>query len=113
MQSPHIFTVFKMERVLHAVAVNLHIHIFGCILCRAKAQTVESKRVFVAFALIRLVFAACVQLAEYQLPIVPALALVKIDRNSAAKVLDLNGLVAVTRDQDFISMTLARFVDGI
>ena len=94
--------------------IRLHLEIFGGILCRARAQTIQSERIFIHRTLIVVVvFAARVQFAVDQLPVVFLFALVPIQRYAAAEILDLHGMIAVGGDDHAIAVALARLIDGV
>ena len=112
MQTAHVFTLLKIQVIMKAIAPDIRLHPLGRILRGAQAKAVQAQRVLVAFLPGR-VFAARVQLAENQLPIVAALLLVPIHRAAASEVLDLDRAVGVARHDYQIAVALARFVDGV
>ena len=94
--------------------IRLYLEIFRGILCRARAQTIQSERIFIHRTLIVIVvFAARVQLAVDQLPVVFLFALVPIQRYAAAEILDLHGMIAVGGDDHAVAVSLARLIDGV
>ncbi len=108
-----VFALFKMQLIGIAVAANRDVHVFGGILCGTGAQTVQAERKLIVFAVICLVFAACIQLTEYQLPVVALFIGIKIHRNAAPVILHLNGMIGISGDDDFAAVALARLIDGI
>ena len=102
-----------MEGVFIAVTADGGVEVFGRILRGAGAEAVEAEGEFVVAAGIVLIFAARVELAEDELPVVPALFFVPVDGTAAAEVLDLDGMVGKAGDQDLFAVTLARLVDGV
>ena len=110
---PHKLAALKMERIFEAVAADGHVKIARGVLRGAGAKAVEAQRKFIVAACIVVIFAARVQLAENQLPIVAALLLVPIHRAAASEVLDLDRAVGVARHDHQIAVALARFVDGV
>ena len=113
LKAADILPVLEMQGVFKAVAVDLHVHVFGGILGRAEPQPVEAEGVFVALPLVGLVFAARIELAEDELPVVALLPLVVVHRDAPAEILDLDRLVAVAGDEDLVPVPLARLVDRV
>ena len=113
MKAAYILPLLKAQRVAISIPEDLDIHIFGGILRRAKAQAVESQGIFVTLALIGFVFAARVQLAKAQFPVVPSLIFIKINRDTGAKVLYLYRSVFETGDNDLVAPSLSGFIDRI
>ena len=109
----HIFALFKMKLVFKAVAVNDRVEVFARVLGCAGAETVESERVFVVFALVVFVLAAGVKLTENQLPVETLFVFVPVDRAAAAEVFHLDGLVKIACERYNVAMALARLVDGV
>ena len=105
--------LFKVEGVFIAVAADGGVEVFGRILRGAGAEAVEAEGEFVVAAGIVLIFAARVELAEDELPVVPPLFFVPVDGTAAAEVLDLDGMVGKAGDQDLFAVALARLVDGV
>ena len=103
----------KVEGIFVPVAPDGHIHVARGVLRGAGAEAVEAQRKFIVAARIVVIFAARVQLAENQLPVVAALLLVPIHRAAASEVLDLDRAVGVARHDHQIAVALARFVDGV
>ena len=93
--------------------MHLHVHVFRGILGGTGAQAVQSQRKLIAFALVGVVFTAGVQLAEDQLPVIAVFFLVKVHRHAAAEVLNLKRSVLITGGDNFITVTLTGFVDGV
>ena len=107
------FAFFKVELVFKAVAVDARVEILARVLRGAGAETVEAEGVFVVFALVVLVFAARVELAEDELPVEAFFVFVPVHRAAAAEILDLDGLVKIAREGYNVAMPLACLVDGV
>lgn len=108
------FAVLKVHFIAPAVAVHLRIHILRGILRGAEAQAVEAEGVFIAaIAVVGVVFAAGIQLAENELPVEFAFILIVIHRDPTAKILHFNGAVDRTGYHDLVAKALARLVDGV
>ncbi len=69
-QSADILALFKMQLIAEAVADDRDIEIFGCILRRAGAQAVQAQAVFIGVAAVVVVFAAGIEFAVDQFPVV-------------------------------------------
>ena len=108
-----VFALFKVQGVLEPVAHHGHVHVFRGILGCAGAEAVQAERELIVFARVVLIFAACVQLAEHQLPVVALLFLVPLDRDAAAVVRDLDRAVRVAGGDDLGAVALARLVDRV
>ena len=108
-----VFAPLKAQTVFEAVAVGGDFHIAGSVLGGAGAQTVEAQGVFVILAGVVLVFAAGVQFAVDQLPVEATLFFVIVQRDAAAKVLDLDGAVGIDGHQDPVAIAFPGLVDGI
>ena len=102
-----------MQGVLVAVAPNVDVHIFGGVLRGARAQAVGAQREVVVAALIVVIFAARVQLAEDELPVEAFFGGVPVERAAAAVVFDLDGAVGESGKRDEVAIALAGFVDGV
>ena len=112
-QAADVLAALKMQRVAEAVVADVRIHILRGVLRRAEAEAVEAERKIVVAAVVVVVFAARVHLAENQLPVVAVFALVEIDRDAAAVVLHLDGLVEKACNGDLLAIALPRLVDGV
>ena len=110
---PDKLAAFKVQRVFPAVAADGRVKIARGILRGARAKAVETEREFIVTAGVVVVLAACVKLAENQLPVVTALFFVPVNGAAAAEVLDLDGAVGIARHDHKIAVTLARLVDGV
>ena len=108
-----VLALLKVQFVLKSVAPHGHVHIFGRILGRTGAQTVQAQRELIVLSLIVLVLAACVQLAEDQFPVIALLVGVPLDRDTASHVLDLDRAVGVSCDRDLVTIALTRLVNGV
>ena len=102
-----------MQRVFKPVAADGRVKILGRILRGAGAEAVQAQREFIVAARVVLVLTACVKLAEDKLPVVFSLFFVPVDRTAAPEVLDLNGMILITRHENLPAVALARFVDGV
>ena len=86
-------------------------HVFGGILCGARAKAVEAEGIFIrAATLVVVIFTACVQLAEDQIPVPAFLLFVVAQRNAAPVVVHLNGAIQKSRDGDQLAVTLTGLV---
>ena len=102
-----------MQGVFVAVAPDVDIHVFRGVLRGARAQAVGAEREVVVAALVVVVFAACVQLAENELPVEAFFGGVPVERAAAAVVFDLNGAVGEGGKRDEVAIALARLVDRV
>ena len=112
LQAAHVLALFKVQMVVAAVAVDIGGHPRRGVLGGAQAQTVQAKAelvVILAFA----VLAACVHLAEQQLPVEAPLAVVPVHGHTAAKVLYDDATVFAAGHVDGIAVAVAGFVDGV
>ena len=108
-----VFALFKVQGVLEPVADDRHIHIFRGVLGRAGTQAVKAERKLIVLPSVVLVFAARVQLAEHQLPVIPLLAFIPLHRNAAAVVRDLDRAIRVSGGDDLAAIALACFVNRV
>ena len=106
-------TPLEMERIQISVSSDGGVKIARGILRRARAESIQTQRVFIVAAGVVLVLASRVELAEHQLPVVSALFLVPVDRAAAPEVRHLDRVVQIARDDDQVSVPLARLVDGV
>ena len=111
-QTAHVAALFKMQAVLEAVPADHRVEIFRSVLGGAGAQAVEAQRILIIFAVFT-IFAAGVQLAEHQLPVVALFFFVPVHRTAPAEVLDLHGQVLVTGDDHRVAMALPGLIDGV
>ena len=102
-----------MQRIAEAVVANIRVHVFGGILRGAQAETIQAQRVIVVAAVIVVILAARIHLAEHKLPVVTLLTLVVIHRDTAAVVFHFNGMVGIARDGDLLAVALARLINGV
>ena len=107
------FALLKVQGVLVAVAPNRDVHVLGCVLGRARAQAVGTEREVVVAALVVIVFAAGVELAEDELPVKALLGGVPVERAAAAVVLYLDRAIAKGGKGDELAVALARLVNGV
>ena len=113
LQAAHIFAALKMQGIPEPVAAHLHIHILGGILRGAQAQAVQPQGILIALCGGVVVFAARIQLAEGQLPVVALFFLVIIHRAAAPAVNHFHRIVGKACDGDLLAIAFARFVDGV
>ena len=102
-----------MERILVPVAPDSDVHVFRGVLCGARAETVQTERVFVVAAVVVFVLAAGVQLAVDKLPVEAFFRRVPVYGAAAAEILYLDGLVIVERYRYNVAVALACLVDGV
>jgi hypothetical protein len=105
----HDFAPFKVQGILLALPPHGYIHVAA----GAGAQAVEAQGKLIVFAVFVVIFAAGVQLAEYQLPVVASLFFVPVHRAAPAHVLHLDGEVGKTGDGNEPPVTLPGLVDGV
>ena len=102
-----------MQGVFVAVAPHRDVHVLGSVLGSARTQAVGAEREVVVAALVVVVFAAGVELAEYQLPVKALFGRVPVERAAASVVLYLDGAVAEGGKGDELAIALARLVNGV
>ncbi len=112
-ESANVFALFKVERVLLPIPADGHVHVLGGVLGCAGTQAVQTQGVFVVIAAVVVVFAAGVQLAEYQLPVPAPLLFVPVQRTAPAQILHLNGAVQVPGNGDEGAVALPGLVNGV
>ena len=106
--------MLKMYLIAPAVPVHLCVHILRGILRGAKPQAVKAERIFIAaVAVVGVVFAARIELAENELPVELAFILIVIHRNAAAEILHLDGAVDIAGHHDLVAEALACLVNGV
>ena len=105
--------LLEVQLIFVPVAPDGHVHVFRRILRGAGSQTVEAEGIFIVAAVGVFVFAAGVQLAENQLPVIALLDRVPVHGTAAAGVLDLNGLVLIICQRYEAAVTLASLVNGV
>ena len=98
--------------IVEAVAVDVGGHPRRGVLGGAEAQTVQAEAEFVVILPLA-VLAACVHLAEKQLPVVALFALVPVHGHTAAKVLDDDAAILAAGDVDGVAVAVAGLVDGV
>ncbi len=89
--------LLKAERVLLPVAADYDVHVLARVLRGAAAQAVEAERILVVAAVVVLVLAAGVELAEDELPVPALLDAVPVHGAAAPEVLALYALVEIAR----------------
>ena len=109
----HDLALLEVKGVLVAVAPDRDVHVLGGVLGRAGAQAIGAEREVVVAALVVVVFAASVELAEDELPVKALLGGVPVERAAAAVILDLDGAVAEGSEGDQVAVALARLVDRV
>ena len=112
-QAALVSALFKVQIVPVAVPADGGVKIFRGVLRGACAEAVQAEAVFIIFAGIVVVFAACVHLAEDQLPVVALLLLVPVHGAAAAEVLALDALVEIARQCYNAAIARAGLVDGV
>ena len=105
--------LLEVQLILVAVTPYGDVHVLGGVLRGARAQAVGAQREVVVAALVVVVFAARVQLAEHQLPVEALLGGVPVKRAAAAVVLHLDGAVGEGGEGDQIAVALTRLVDRV
>ena len=108
-----VLSLLKVQFVLKPVAPDRDIHIFGRILGRAGAQSVEAQGKLIVFPFIVLIFTARIQLAEDQFPVVALLIWVPLNRDAAAHVLHFDGAIGVAGQCNLAAIAFAGLIDGI
>ena len=112
-EAAHIFPLFKMKGIAHAVPPDINVHVFGGILRGAETEAVEAERKLIAFAFERIVLPAGIHFTEHELPVIPLFLRIIIHRDAAAKIFHLHGAVPKTGEDDPIPISFPRFVYGI
>ena len=105
--------LFKVQGILVAVTPDGDVHVLGGVLGRAGAQAVGAEREVVVAALVVVVFAAGVELAEDELPVKALLGRVPVERAATAVVLYLDRAIAKGGKGDELAVALARLVNGV
>ena len=103
----------KVQGVLVAVAPDGDVHVLRSVLGCAGAQAVGAEREVVVAALVVVVFAAGVELAEDEFPVKALFGRVPVERAAAAVVLYLNRAIAKGGKGDELAVALARLVNGV
>ena len=104
---------FEVEVIFEAVAEDPRIEILRGILRGAGAEAVETEGIFIVAALVVAVFAAGVEFAEDEFPVVFLFLFIPVHGAAAAKILDLERVVEELRHDDRVAVALARLVDGV
>ena len=105
--------LLKVQGVLVAVTPNGDVHVLGSVLSRAGAQAVGAEREVVVAALVVVILAAGVELAEDELPVKALLGRVPVERAATAIVLYLDRAIAKGGKGDELAVALARLVNGV
>ena len=113
LQLAHDLAALKVQAVLLSVAPHGHVHIAGGVLSGAGAQAVQAQRELVVLAVLVVVLAAGVQLAEHQLPVVASLFFVPVHRAAPALVLHLDGPVGEPGHSDELAVAAPGLVNGV
>ena len=111
-QAAHVLALLEVEVVVEAVPVDVSGHPCRGVLGGAEAQTVQTEAEFIV-VLALAVLAACVHLAEQQLPVVALFPLVPVHGHTAAKVLDDDAAILAAGDVDGVAVAVAGLVDGV
>ena len=109
----HHFAFLEMELVFVTFAPHGNVHVFGSVLRCARTQAVRAQGVIVVAALVVVVFAAGVQLAEDQFPVEALLHRVPVKRAAAAVIFHLDGFVLENGQRDKVAISLARLVNRV
>ena len=112
LQAAHILALFKIKVIVVSVTIDIGGHPCRSILGSAQAQTVQAKAELVVILTLA-ILAACIHLAEQQLPIVAPLAVVPVHGHTAAKVLNDDAAILTAGHVDGIAVAVAGFVDGV
>ena len=105
--------LLKVQGVLVTVTPDGDIHVLGSVLSRAGAQAVGAEREVVVAALVVVILAAGVELAEDEFPVKALLGRVPVERAAAAVVLYLDRAIAKGGKGDELAVALARLVNGV
>ena len=81
-------SLFKGYGALILPGIARYVHIFRRALRRTGAESVETERILIGLPRIVVVLSACVQLAVYEIPVIPLLLLVPAERNASSEVLN-------------------------
>ncbi len=95
-----------------SVTVDISGHPCRSVLGSAEAQTVQAEAELIVILTLA-VLAACIHLAEQQLPVVAPFALVPVHGHTAAKVLNDDAAILTAGHVDGIAVAVAGFVDGV
>ncbi len=112
-QATDIIAFFEVQIIAEAIAHHRYVEVFGSILGGTGAQAIETEAELIMVPADIVVFAASIQFAVDQLPIVAVFLLIEIERNAATLVFDLERSVAVALDLDQVAMSFPGLVDGI
>ena len=106
--------LFEVHFPDHSAVIGLNLHILGCILRCASSETVGAEGVFIVGIIgVVVILTARVKLAEHKVPVIFTLLFVISERNAAASVIHLNGLIAEHGNTDKLTVAGARLVDGV
>ena len=108
-----VFAVLEVQLILKAVPAGDHVKVLGRILRGTGAQAVQTQRKLIIFAAVVAVFAAGIQLAINQFPVVALFLFIIVQRHTAAEVLHLDGAVQIPGNIDHISVALSGLVNGV
>ena len=104
---------FKVQGVLVTVTPDGDVHVLGSVLGRAGAQAVGAEREVVVAALVVVILATGVELAEDELPVKALLGRVPVERAATAIVLYLDRAIAKGGKGDELAVALACLVNGV
>ena len=105
--------LLEVQLIFFTVTPDGDIHVFRGVLRCARAEAVKTERVFVVLTLVVRILAACVQLAENELPVKALLICVPVDRASSSEVLDLYRFIGIAGQRYEIAVTLTSLVNGV
>ena len=109
----HHFAFLKMQLIFVTFTPHGNVHVFRSILRCARTQAVRAQRVIVIAALVVVVFAAGIQLAEDKFPVEALFYRVPVKRAAAAVVFHLNGFILENGQRDKVAISLARLVNRV
>ena len=102
-ETADVVALLEVKVISEPVTHDLNVHIFRGILRRAETESVQTEREFVALTA-RVIFAAGVELAVHELPVIALLRTVVVDGTAASEVLDLDVVVSVMGDDYLVSV---------
>ena len=112
-QPTDVLAFFKMKIIAFAIPQHLYIHVFRRILRGAGTKAIESQRIFVVAIAGAIVFAAGIQFAKDQFPVVALLLGVIIHRAAAAEILHFDAAIGIAGGDDLFAISLPGLINGI
>ena len=113
MKAADVLALLKVQGVFLAAAPHGDIHVRRGILGGTGTEAVETQRELIVFAVLVVVLAAGVQLAEHQLPVVPPLFFVPVHRAAPAHILHLHRVVGEAGHGDELAVATPGLVDSV